>query len=889
MRVPNRRAHLHEDRKEADAVGLADKRPAVEQPPVAQTMPAAAPAHSFAAIGLFPEQAADPASDQAQPGQMLATVPAAPVPAPHNLLSPAQRPDTPDTIAKSSPSNNAANPQSDALTGQPQPAPQSPTDTTAAGPEAPDGPGPVQQLAEGAAASVGQTAEARLQQRSTGQIGRLQQLGQHSDQRLQASQSQQEHQIEQLQSASGQEAQDLDAAFAQQQQQAQGFAAGLLGMLGQQPEVAAQVANQQQTLLDGLQGRVQAGQATLAAEQQAHIADHAAQVSQLHQESSQWVQGKLAEGEQRIAQRTTQTQQQIQQRHSERAARAQGVLESGRQEAAGLLAEAELPLDHSYEARAASNFQGVIMRKLDESGAAAGDAAERLEQKQRRLERQQRAKEQAQQRMDQATQEADDEISQLEQDVDAILNDDGVLSETEREQIEALISTYLTEQNTAINDLEGTTNATLSADTARQIMQLNMETIQTLGDVFALVEGAHTGSDRTALDAFYNNVSANYLDTVGQSQSEDNTYYIFTPAARLDDSQMGNYDNTPFSELGAALMNEQQIDSSRVTYFQGSQGESAWDWGDDLSQYMQTIGRLNPNAQFVLGGHSSSGRAVADAAAQHAGNSSGQSAQDSNRILELLLFDPHIIYPDGQGAGDFSEEAISAIREAQIEITVFGARTQSGGPQQYPPNNAMYPEGPNYNTRVHPYPLEWGFDPRISAWNNTPTDYLSIIWLGVEDGNPHYDLVGEMGDSVSRAAEEATNRNSRVLPLNTSSDRGRTPVSVETPVPGATPSPVDTTPIPEDTTPTPYTDVPDYPVTVVNAPSPGLRLRSSPDTNSDTNIIAYLEVNTPATVLGVNGNPNATTWYYIRITSGPYAGSEGWAYSAAGMEYLRPQ
>lgn len=181
---------------------------------------------------------------------------------------------------------------------------------------------------------------------------------------------------------------------------------------------------------------------------------------------------------------------------------------------------------------------------------------------------------------------------------------------------------------------------------------------------------------------------------------------------------------------------------------------------------MDTLATLDPQAQFVLGGHSSSGRAVADATLDQLkryGNS-------GNRIRELLLFDPHIIYPQGKGPSTpFDPQGVAKITapDANIEISLFQADVK-GTPYAYDGNQSLWP-----------YPKEW------EAGDN-------VRYLPLPDNTSadlrHYWIVGNMGaDGAAAAAGSATTRRPRTPGVSPTAGPTATPGMG--PTPGAGPGP----------------------------------------------------------------------------------------------------
>lgn len=505
-------------------------------------------------------------------------------------------------------------------------------------------------------------------------------------------------------------------------------------------------------------------QADWRARDQRSRARHDAEAIALQASASELVVTRAQQGEQRAEQHLVSAEHTAVQRKAARTEGARATLDRGRLRAAEILSAVALPCDGGYEARALARG-GVLLRQGD-PGWDEDDRARSVPAGGRTPEQQQAAEDEARNRaqgaLDGAVVEAQESLDALVAEVDQLLSQAQTLSDAELATVQAVIEARLAEIRVMQEELAQRIGASGDADAAAAVMQINMNMVQAMGQVLALAT-AH-GADSQLL---LTRIQTGYQNAI-VSHQQNSMYYIFVPAARLDSDDIlgGQYPNLPFSELGGELLNgTYPISPTQVSYFQGTD-PATWDWGNDLSAYMDTLAMLDPDAEFVLGGHSSSGRAVADAAIDQL----DRHGDDGNRIRELLLFDPHIIYPSGSGPSRAFDSASAARIAANMEISIFQAQV---GETTYSYDG---------NQSILPYPEEWETSPdqNLRALP-IPDDTTAAL--------RHYWIVGNMGEGAAAAATSATNRRERsqVAPATATPDTGTAPPIASTPSPTAGP------------------------------------------------------------------------------------------------------
>lgn len=610
---------------------------------------------------------------------------------------------------------------------------------------------------------------------------------------------------------------------------------------------------------------------------QSNMQAYQSEVATLRNDAHQFVSDNVLKSEGRANSILSQAEQQASQRKMQGEQKAQEQLNAGKQAATNILSGVNLGFSGQYESNA---VQGIIMRQ--ELLTPEKSEEEVLQEREEAIT-------QAQASVDDAVSVALAEIQALELELNDILTNAEQMTEEELQATVDAIYERLTVVNAIVTNLATQVQADGDTNAAQAIMRINMSVVQAMGRVFALAE-----EKELATDAFYDNVAQQYQNTVGQSQQE--TFYIFVPANTLDSSDItgGNYPNMPYSELTASLMNTQGIDPSQVMYFE-NYGEATWNWGDNLNDFMNTVsllnsGSANEGTEFVLGGHSSSGRAVADAAYNHV--ESGQ--QGSNPIAELLLFDPHVNY-DPQAFNvnlpEFTGEQAEAVAR-NMEVSVFWSDWAYTG------NNADGEPG------QFPHPREWGqFAGNYNGfYSDTEPGFVQggpqILPLGglsdgTNAGNSHYWIVGNMGqDAANAVADSATNRKDRAFldqQLDTYYDGIDT---TQTPTPAPTTDgetteqpPVATEPPSGEIAPNPFQDY-DFVVSVsptsasINQATPatvisgGVNLRSATafgGVAEQETLIRFLNNGTPVIrltdpVTVTYDEGSSVIWVYIEVT-----------------------
>ena len=571
-------------------------------------------------------------------------------------------------------------------------------------------------------------------------------------------------------------------------------------------------------------------------------AQHAAEAGVLHARASELVVTHAQQGEARAEQVLVTAEQTAVQRKAARTAAARATLDRGRQRAAEILSAVSLPCDGGYEARALAHG-GVLLRQNDDGAgwepddtARSGSAAGRTQEQQEAAELE--AQRRAQGEVDNAVAEAQESLDALVTEVDELMSQAQTLSGDQLAAIQQVIEARLAE--IYVMQVELARRADEEGDTAAAaaLMQINMNMVEAMGQVLALAQ-THRSSDPTAPaaltdDPLFQTIQTGYRNAILSNQQRS-TYYIFVPPARLDsddiltahadgDEDTLRYPNLPYSELGGALLNgSYEVSPTQVSYFQGM-AEGAQNWGPELLAYMNTLAMLDPDAEFVLGGHSSSGRAVADATASHI-RASGEA---DNRVRELLLFDPHVNYPTSSLA-----DADAALIERNVEISIFQPQIQVGTDQvtyEYDGNQDLLP-----------YP---------AAWRDSPNNNMRA--LPVRSDTPaelrHYWFVGNMGaEGANMAATSATNRRERVQ----TSPEAATPEAATPGTDAATPSSGTATPTTSSPQESPITGAPYWPaveaasgtgtvINVASTPNKGLSLRERP---LDGVVLVYIPEN----------------------------------------------
>jgi hypothetical protein len=560
-------------------------------------------------------------------------------------------------------------------------------------------------------------------------------------------------------------------------------------------------------------------------------ARHASEVATLHASASECITTQARDGQRRAELHLLAAEQRAAQQKAERTEGARTTVERGRQRAAEILSAVALPCDSSYEARAVER-SGVLMRQDDPSYTRDADA-------QRRAEDEAAARAAAQTTVDGAVAAAQESLDALLREIDELLRVAETLSADELANVQRAIEARLSEVR-AIQERLASEDARLQdANAAAAIMQINMNMVQAMGRILEMTQAAaepEVDILGTIQLAFQNAIV---------SHQANSTYYIFVPPARLDspDITSGEYPNLPYSELGDALL-WRGVDPTQMSYFQAD-GFSA-EWGDELSGYMDTLAMLDPNAHFVLGGHSSSGRAVADAARLHVDNQH----QNANPIDELLLFDPHIIYgptvddenPDRTRLTSFNPTGLSD----HMEISVFWSEV--GGTQYAYDGNTSFGD-----PDLTPHPEEWG------TYGGDPGIFFIPLPDGTDAALRHYWIVGNMGEAgASEVAEHATTR------------RPRSSAAPSTP---STPSPTNAVPTqtPTDSPP------PTQPATELPPTWPDWEGYSGTGTVRD---LAEVHSGYTGTELTVRSNPDATGARAGTINEGASVTVIAWTYNA---------
>lgn len=589
---------------------------------------------------------------------------------------------------------------------------------------------------------------------------------------------------------------------------------------------------QRQAVQQQAQDRASALRADWRARNHQDAARHASEVATLHASASEFMTTQARDGQRRAELHLLGAEQRAAQRKAERTEGARTTVERGRQRAAEILRAVALPCDSSYEARAVER-SGVLMRQDDPSYTRDADA-------QRIAEDEAAVRAAAQTTVDGAVAVAQESLDALLTEIEELLRVAETLSADELANVQGAIEARLSEVRAIQERLASEDAALQGANAAAAIMQINMNMVQAMGRILEITQAAAEPEVN-----ILGTIQLAYQNAIVKQQA-DSTYYIFVPPARLDSSDItsGQYPNLPYSELGDALL-ETGVDPTHMSYFQAD-GFSA-EWGDALSGYMETLAMLDPNAHFVLGGHSSSGRAVADAARLHVDNQH----QNANPIDELLLFDPHIIYGhtvDDENPGrtrltNFDPTGLSE----QMEISVFWSEV--GGTQYAYDGNASFGD-PN----LLPHPPEWG------TYGGDPGIFFIPLPDGTDAALRHYWIVGNMGEAgASEAAEHATTR------------RPRSSAAPSTP---STPSPTNAAPTqtPTDSPP------PTQPATELPPTWPAWEGYSATGTVRD---LAEVEAGNTGSELNVRSEPDRNSARAGTITEGASVTVIAWTYNAA--------
>lgn len=378
--------------------------------------------------------------------------------------------------------------------------------------------------------------------------------------------------------------------------------------------------------------------ATWLSRQEAIGSRHAASARNLHQEATGFIESQVQESQSRTEQRLTQAKQRALQRKVVGEEQAQATLQRGQEQATSILAGVSEPFHGGYEAQAVQH-SGILMRQGDPRDV---NPLERNEEEQRAAV--EAARQAAQNTMNDSVAEAQRSVDALVAEVNALMAEAATATAEDLQRIEQLIAARLEEVNAILDVLEERAATETTGEAASAIMRINMHVLVAMSSVLDL----QTTLPATLQTTFQQHVAAGYQAAYADNLA-NSTYYIFVAAPDVDvasDPNNGGYRgssstrylNMPFSQMAGTMLNGEGVSAGQMMYLNGNNEAAIAPGQEQLIRMMNTLAIVNPQAEFVLSGHSRGANIVL---------STADTLLDTNpdaaaRIIRLLAFDPHV-------------------------------------------------------------------------------------------------------------------------------------------------------------------------------------------------------------------------------------------------------
>lgn len=373
-------------------------------------------------------------------------------------------------------------------------------------------------------------------------------------------------------------------------------------------------------------------------QQEAIGSRHAAAAHSLHQETSGFIEGQVQESQTRTEQRLTQAEQRAAQRKVTGETQALAALQRGQEQAASILAGVSEPLHGGYEAQAVQH-SGVLMRQGDPRDV---NPLERNEEQQRAAV--EAARQAAQNTMNDSVAEAQRSVDALVAEVNTLMKEAATATAEDLQRIEQLIAARLEEVNAILDVLEERAATETTGEAAAAIMRINMHVIVAMSSVLDL----QTSLPADLQTTFQQHVAAGYQAAYADNLA-NSTYYIFVAAPDVDvasDPTNGAYRGTsdtrylnmPFSQMAGTMLNGEGVSAGQMMYLNGNNEATIAPGQAALIRMMNTLAIVNPEAQFVLSGHSRGANIILSTADALLGSDADAAA----RITRLLAFDPQV-------------------------------------------------------------------------------------------------------------------------------------------------------------------------------------------------------------------------------------------------------
>jgi hypothetical protein len=414
-------------------------------------------------------------------------------------------------------------------------------------------------------------------------------------------------------------------------------------------EYRAELREQHQVIEHEARARIADARSQWQADHEATLEGYAQESAALDERTHESIATQVESHQTRMETLMAGAEQAAEARKAEREQAATEVVATGRDQAAARLARAGLGLGQRYETEAIR--QSPIMRRID-----PGLTNRVREHEKERAAECERAQGEAQTTINEKVAEAQEILDQLNEEIEQILTSAQEEGDIDTVEVQNLIAEKLAEVKAIQDELVALAVDESCTEATAAVMRINMHVIKAMGHTNALfVQHAPN-----RLDELQASMATGYQEAIGQYQT-DHTYYLFVAAPDVEllahGSQRGTddrtYFNMPFSQMGTHMLRDYGVSGGQMMYLPCNNELDVALGQERLLNQMNTLALLDPDAKFVLSGHSRGANIVLAAAhALHDSSYPGVNGLTPDHVERMLVFDPKVPSHAGEQGED---------------------------------------------------------------------------------------------------------------------------------------------------------------------------------------------------------------------------------------------